>query len=181
MGKKLNVYDLAYMIGTGYLDTITLKQSDAVMFDIDDTLLNTTNYKPIKPIIKLLKRCSELGLIIVIITARDSRYTRGTIDDLENLNLYPVFNKKDFVFPKDALFYDYLYLRHSPEENHDLFKSDVKKRLLDEFKLRIVMSVGDNEIDVVGNYSGFGIKLPNERDPRLFYKRLGTNNLIPVN
>jgi predicted secreted acid phosphatase len=179
MGRKPNVYELAYKIGTEYLDTIILKPMDAVMFDIDDTLLYTSNFNPIKPIIKLLKRCSDLGLIIVIITARDSRYTRGTVHDLQNINLYPVFNKKDFVFPKDALFYDYLYLRHNPEENHELFKSDVKKRLLDELKIKIVMSVGDNEIDVVGNYSGFGIKLPNERDPRLFYKE--NNNLIPLN
>jgi hypothetical protein len=32
------------------------------------------------------------------------------------------------------------------------------------------MSIGDNEIDILGDYSGYAIKLPNVNDPRLFHK-----------
>ena len=43
--------------------------NDAVMFDIDDTLI-WTNGQPNTPIIKLLHRMKKLGYKIIIITAR---------------------------------------------------------------------------------------------------------------
>lgn len=43
--------------------------NDAVMFDIDDTLI-FTNGQPNKPIIELLHKMKNLGYKIVIITAR---------------------------------------------------------------------------------------------------------------
>ena len=50
----------------------TIKDKDAVMFDIDDTLI-FTNGRANKPIINLLHYCSHLGYSIVIITARPDR------------------------------------------------------------------------------------------------------------
>ena len=45
-----------------------------------------------------------------------------------------------------------------------------------------IMSIGDNIIDVVGDYSGYAIKLPNTSDPRLFHKNtLGQMVHIKIN
>ena len=40
------------------------------------------------------------------------------------------------------------------------------------------MSVGDNLIDIYGRYSGYGIKLPNKTDNKLYQKFYG--NLMVV-
>ena len=161
--KKSNVYNLAYTLGTQYLDSIVIDPKYAVMFDIDDTLLDSKTFKPIKPIIKLLHECNDRGLTVLIITARDSIYTDATIQDLLDLKIYP-----KNVAPKRAAYYDFLYLRHSPSEDHELFKSNVKEKLA-KHGIFTIMSIGDNEIDVTGKFSGYAIKLPNIRDPRLFH------------
>jgi hypothetical protein len=170
MKKNKNVYETAYDLGVNFLDNIEYSPNYAVMFDIDDTLLFSKNYKPIKPIIKLLGECNKRNITVIIITARDSMYTYETIDDLLHLDIYP----KKFIFdsgfvPKNAVFYDYIYLRHSPKDNHEMFKSNMKEYFAKN-NIFTIMSVGDNEIDIIGKYSGYGIKLPNVNDPRLFHK-----------
>ena len=177
--KPENVYQRGHSFGVKYLNNTNILPGHAVMFDIDDTLLFTKNDKPIKPIIELVRECNKRGILVLIITARDSIYTLGTVEDLLKLHIFPDPDNRQFrmfynhfgirSFPKDAVFYDFLYLRHSPEDDHEYFKSDVKKRLA-ETGIITIMSVGDNEIDVRGNYSGYALKLPNTNDPRLFHK-----------
>ena len=165
--RKDTVYERAYNLGVNYLNNTKIVPGYAVMFDIDDTLLSIKNYKPIKPIIELIRECNKRDILVLIITARDDMYTKETIEDLINLHIFPEnFSNK---YPKDAVFYDFLYLRHSPEENNDHFKSNVKKKLA-QAGIITIMSVGDNEIDVLGKYSGYALKLPNKSDPRLFHK-----------
>ena len=55
--------------GLRYITQRTVQPGDAVMFDIDDTLLTMLG-KPIVPMIKLLWDAQAAGYIIVIITAR---------------------------------------------------------------------------------------------------------------
>jgi hypothetical protein len=31
------------------------------------------------------------------------------------------------------------------------------------------MSVGDQDVDIMGDYSGYSIKLPNKNDPKLYH------------
>jgi hypothetical protein len=157
--SDMKLYDIAYELGINYLNVIDYSglSNPAVMFDIDDTLLKVPGkpggkFKPIRPIIKLLNECRRRGLIIIIITARDSIFTRETKQDLSDFNIK----------------YDYLYLRQSPRDDYQLFKSDIKKSY-HENGINIIMSVGDNEIDIVGTYSGYGIKLPNRQDPKLYH------------
>ena len=161
----IDVYENAYQLGKKYIDDFPLDSvnNPAIMFDIDDTLLavNGFNLTPIKPIIKLLNYANKKGLYIIIITARDSIFTSYTKKDLEKNNIN----------------YDELYLRKSPKDNYELFKSDVKKQYtLDGYT--IIMSVGDNDIDIVGDYSGYGLKLPDNSDSRLYEKRLDGNIYI---
>jgi len=174
MRKKstfIDVYENAYQLGKKYIDDFPLSsvKNAAIMFDIDDTLLavnglnglNGLNLTPIKPIIKLLKYADKKGIYIIIITARDSIFTSHTKKDLKENNIN----------------YDELYLRKSPKDNYELFKSDIKKQYtLNGYN--IIMSVGDNDIDVIGNYSGYSLKLPNNSDSRLYEKRLDGNIYI---
>jgi len=53
-----------------------VREGDAVMFDIDETLIHT-NGEPIKEMITLFNVCKNLGYRTIIITARpDHPYTR---------------------------------------------------------------------------------------------------------
>jgi len=150
------VYEVAYTLGMNYLkianhnNFFDLKHP-AVMFDIDDTLIHYTG-KPIKPIIKLLNECIKLNLTVIIITARDSQYTDETIKELK----------------KHGIKCDLLYLR-KPTDDLRKFKSKIKEYLKENEDITIILSVGDNIIDVDGEYSGYFIKLPNTSDSKLYH------------
>jgi predicted secreted acid phosphatase len=163
-GFKNNVYDVAYELGKDYIDSFPLStvSNPAIMFDIDDTLLYVNDYngfimnlEPIKPMIKLLNYAIKKGIYIIIITARDSVSRHSTEEDLYN----------------NGIGYNELYLRKNPDDNYQFFKNDVKKKYT-SMGYTIIMSVGDNNIDIIGDYSGYGIKLPNKTDSRLFEKKL---------
>jgi predicted secreted acid phosphatase len=150
------VYEVAYNLGMNYLkianhnNFFDLKHP-AVMFDIDDTLIHYSG-KPIKPIIKLLNECIKLNLTVIIITARDSQYTDETIKELK----------------KHGIKCDLLYLR-KPTDDLRKFKSKIKEYLKENEDITIILSVGDNIIDVDGEYSGYFIKLPNTSDSKLYH------------
>lgn len=169
--SKQNIYDIAYELGVHYIDLGLYHEFKdnklAVMFDIDDTLLKFKNDKPypIQSIINLLNYSRSKGLMIVIITARDSRYINETLQQLRQFGIK----------------YDKLYMRHDPKDNYQLFKSDIKKRYLEQENIRMIMSVGDNDIDIIGPYSGYCLKLPNISDPRLFHTNAfgQIENIVP--
>ena len=153
---KKNINQTAYELGINYLNIMNERdyynlKYPAVMFDIDDTLIDHSG-KPMKDIINLLNVCIDLGLIIIIITARSVSSEEYTIRELE----------------KNKIRYNVLYLRH---DNDDIntFKSKTKQYLAEKENMTIIMSVGDNLIDVDGNYSGYFIKLPNQTDSRLYH------------
>jgi FMN phosphatase YigB (HAD superfamily) len=64
--------------------------NDAVMFDIDDTLIDSRTGEPIKDVVNALNYCKDLNYKIIIITARPNTmesiiFTRL---QLKNLNIY---------------------------------------------------------------------------------------------
>jgi predicted HAD superfamily phosphohydrolase YqeG len=61
--------DALRQVGLRHLMARDVQPGDAVMFDIDDTLLRLTGH-PIAPMIKLLWDAQAAGYIVVIITAR---------------------------------------------------------------------------------------------------------------
>jgi len=160
-------YHTAYDLGIHCLNNMdtSIIENPAVMFDIDDTLLYSspelqesgTDYIQIRPIINLLNECIKRRLIVLIITARDTKMRKDTIKDLR----------------KNGINYTMLYLREDPRDNYLEFKSDLKKHLHKK-GITTIMSIGDNLIDVIGDHSGYGLKLPNKKDPEL-YHRLGKN------
>jgi len=146
----------AMELGINYIHSIKKIKNEfnnpSVMFDIDDTLIDSQSGKLIKPIVKLLNKCSSEGYGIVIITARDSKFSKETESELYTKGIY----------------YDILFLRNPKYDDFYTFKSKIKKKL-SENDIDIVMSIGDNLHDISGDYSGYSIKLPNYEDPRLFH------------
>jgi len=168
-GANSELYSIAYDLGVEYLKIIKGTSSNQmVMFDIDDTLLYVNangTLSPIKSIIKLLKYSQKNGFKVFILTARDSRYIEET--------------KRDLAI--NDITYDYLYMRVSPQDDYSTFKSDIKKMYYEHYGLKTVFSIGDNDIDVNGGYSGYCIKLPNKTDPRLFHINMygQLENVVP--
>jgi predicted secreted acid phosphatase len=166
---KNSIYKVAANLGITYLDKFkNFGNKPAVMFDIDDTLLFVDDYDltPITPIIDLLNYCITLDLLIIIITARSEIYRTETIKQLN----------------KFGINYSYVYLRKSPEDDNSQFKSKVKQRLLENYDIKIIMSIGDQMVDIVGDYSGYCLKLPNriKNDQRLYEKLPGSDKLVQV-
>lgn len=154
--KKKNVYRDAYDLGKRYLD-ISKKSKyygltyPAVMFDIDDTLIDYSG-KEIKEIINLLKKCISMGIIVIIITARPEESREYTIEQLNHFDIR----------------YGALFLR-SPSDDFHTFKSKIKQQLSEKNDIVTIMSIGDNIIDIDGDYSGYWIKLPNHTDSGLYH------------
>ena len=164
MIPNLKLYKTAFELGYDYINSYVISKKNAVMFDIDDTLLyvrengNNLTLTPIKPIIELLNYCIVKGLVVIIITARDSIYKDQTINDLN----------------RHSINYSFLYLRKNGEDDINTFKQSVKQYLYENHRLKIIMSVGDQNIDVSGSYSGYGIKLPRKGEPKLYISPNGS-------
>jgi predicted HAD superfamily phosphohydrolase YqeG len=113
-------------IGIHYISSRLIQPNDAVMFDIDDTLIFTDG-RPNLPMIELLYSAHLKGYKIVIITARPG--TTSAIDF--TMNQLKEYN----------IIYDYLGFT-SPET-----KGDMKEKLPYNF----VLSVGDLPTDLTGS------------------------------
>ncbi len=109
-----------------------ISEKDAVMFDIDDTLI-FTNGKANVPIINLLYQAKSLGYKIIIITARPVNSITAKITEWQ-LNRYKI--------PYDALYI-------TPAEN----KGNVKVKT----GLKYVLSVGDQPTDLT--HTEYSIKI----------------------
>ena len=118
--------------------------NDAVMFDIDDTLIESSTGKPMNMPLRLLNFAKSLGYIIIIITARPKteEAAKFTLEQLKQFNIEPH------------------WLIFSTAEE----KGDIKKQLL---QYNFVLSIGDQITDIT-NTKHF-IKLPNYNDPKIYY------------
>lgn len=113
-------------VGMHHITNRVVKHNDAVMFDIDDTIIFTDG-RPNIPIIELLYSANLRGYKIVIITARSG--TEMVIDyTIKQLKAYHIV-------------YDYLGFT-SPET-----KIVMKKKLPYNF----ILSVGDMPTDLTGS------------------------------
>lgn len=111
-----------------------ISQRDAVMFDIDDTLI-FTNGRPNIPIIKLLHYAKHLGYKIIIITARPM--IQATVEFTKiQLNQYDI--------PYDALII-------TPAHN----KGNIKRKT----GLNYILSVGDMDTDLTDTKYALKIKI----------------------
>lgn len=130
-------------MGINYLRTFRYRHfNDAVMFDIDNTLLDRETGEPIQPMIDLLNEAKNIGYKIVILTARPDDYENQvyTSNQLKNLGI------------------TYNTLGYCPAEK----KSQTKQYLRNRF----VLSVGDYWTDLTDSMAW--IKLPDEHNPNIY-------------
>lgn len=106
----------------------TIQPWDAVMFDIDDALIRSTDGSTMRPTVNLLRTLRILGYTIVIITARP-----GTERNIEATKLQ---------LSMHGIFYDHLYFASAPA------KTIVKKQLMKEYGYKFILSVGDLPTDL---------------------------------
>ena len=101
---------------------------DCVMFDIDDTLINSETKESIRHIKELLDTCISYGYIIVIITAR-----HGDKDTMK-------YTKLELL--RHSIFYDFIGF-YPPQE-----KTLCKQYLTRTRGWNFVLSVGDQPTDL---------------------------------
>ena len=161
-------YENSYIIGKKYIDSVKLIGNQAVMFDIDDTLLKVCKngtLKKIQPVIDLLKYCGDSGFLVYKITARP--------------NLPGVLESTIKELKYHGIPYSGLFLR-DPRDESIYYKSNIKG-LLKKENINFIMSVGDNDMDIIGNFSGFCIKLPKLQAKHINYTLyVGKNNCLTM-
>jgi len=118
--------DLVFF-GIDILQNRTLNHNDAVMFDIDDTLIYQVlgpSGNPIEPMIQLIREADNLGYKVVIITARPHYHenVEVTKHELHALNI------------------PYDYLIFAPAEKKGIVKQQTE--------FNFVLSVGDMPTDL---------------------------------
>lgn len=118
--------DYLRQCGMFYIGNRTVRPGDAVMFDIDDTLLTVTG-NPIAPIIKLLWDAKAMGYIIVIITARPrfEQVIQWTMKQLEENGI--TYHKLGFT------------------------SADTKIHMKEKLGYNFILSVGDQLTDLTGS------------------------------
>jgi hypothetical protein len=137
MGK----YTIAKELGVKCVSQRNIQDSDAVMFDIDETLIHVDG-SPIDEMISLFKLCKVLGYKTIIITARPNHAVcqHDTILQLSSLGIFP---SEVYYVP-----------------------ADLKTQVKEKTGYNYVLSVGDLNTDLHG--SEYFIKLPDTFDPRVY-------------
>ncbi len=121
------------------LKQIPFNPRQAVIFDIDDTLIDSRTHTIIKPVYQLYKYCQNKGYNIYIITARP-RIPYGVQLTLNQLYSLGITGFKNIAF------------RPPLEIDVPGYKLKARKAIADD----VIMSVGDKKWDI-GEAGGYGI------------------------
>ena len=121
------------------LKQIPFNPKQAIIFDIDDTLIDSRTHTIIKPVYQLYKYCQNKGYNIYIITARP-RIPYGVQLTLNQLYSLGITGFKNIAF------------RPPLEIDVPGYKLKARKAIADE----VIMSVGDKKWDI-GEAGGYGI------------------------
>ena len=121
------------------LKQIPFNPKQAVIFDIDDTLIDSRTHTIIKPVYQLYKYCQNKGYNIYIITARP-RIPYGVQLTLNQLYSLGITGFKNIAF------------RPPLEIDVPGYKLKARKAITDD----VIMSVGDKKWDI-GEAGGYGI------------------------
>lgn len=116
--------DLLKRWGYHYLDTYCVHPNDAVMFDIDDTLIRASDGMLILPMLDVLLHAKSRGYRVIIITARPR---------LQEVIDYTVEQLRELGIPYDDLGFC------NPED---------KGRLKMKLGYNFILSVGDMPTDL---------------------------------
>ena len=121
------------------LKNIPFVPNQAVIFDIDDTLIDSSTHRLIPKVFELYQYCKNRGYNIYIITARP-RVPYGILFTLQQLHALGITGYKNIAF------------RPPLELSIPFYKLNARKAIADN----VVMSIGDKSWDI-GRYGGYGI------------------------
>ena len=121
------------------LEKIPFSPNQAVVFDIDDTLIDSSTYQIIPKVFELYQYCRNKGYHIYIITARP-RIPYGIQLTLQQLRGLGISGFKNIAF------------RPPLELSMPHYKLNARKAIKDN----VIMSIGDKSWDI-GQYGGYGI------------------------
>ena len=125
------------------LENIPFSPHQAIVFDIDDTLINSITNKLIPYVFSIYQHCRSKGYAIYIITARPR--TQYSIQlTLQQLQYLGITGYRNIAF------------RPPSELNVYRYKLNARKAI----KETVIMSVGDQPWDI-GLYGGYGILIRN--------------------
>ena len=131
--NTIHDYDKYRIHGENLIRQSTSSNKSAVMFDIDGTLIHGT--QPIQPIIDLCNHAKQLGIAVILITARPETSITRSITERQLAN--------------HGIQYDALFFRPAAQ----------KKILKGNLDLDFIFSVGDLPTDVDGAHGGVPILL----------------------
>jgi predicted secreted acid phosphatase len=138
------------MIDTLYniVNNIKFQNNNCVIFDIDDTLINSKTNQKNNEIIKFYKYLILQKINIILITARTAspEIIKYTYNQLNNLGIKN---------------YKYLYFITNNFKNVKFYKINARKDVHNK-GYNIIMSLGDNEWDY-GKYGGIGVLIKNDK------------------
>lgn len=125
-----------------------------VVFDIDDTLIDSRDGSLIEQMVRVYDYVKKLGIPIFLVTARPVQYIKDTKQQLAELGITGYQN----LF---HVGYDEVVLSQEPYLISDKArrKSFVRK-LLEEYGYQIILNLGDDEDDHKYGSFMYGIKLP---------------------
>jgi predicted secreted acid phosphatase len=124
-----------------FLETYQTSENDAVVFDIDDTLIDQRTKKLIQPVYDFYLFLKS-KVVIFIITARPD-FERTIQYTKQELERYQITDYKSIYFRKFT--------------NNDIWKYKLycRKDIIDK-GYNIIISIGDKDWDI-GEYGGIGI------------------------
>ena len=121
------------------LERIPFHPNQAIVFDIDDTLIHSRTHAPIASTAQLYKYCRAKGYHIYIITARPF-FPRNAHITAQQLHQHGFGGYKKIFF------------RHPNEMRVALYKQNARKSIPE----KVIMSIGDQPGDF-GAYGGIGV------------------------
>ena len=121
------------------LASIPFHSSQAVVFDIDDTIIDSTTHRLMPKTFSLYQYCIDRGYHVYIVTAR-ARTPQGIRYTLDQLRDAGIGGFRAIAFRAPDEMDMYAYKRNA-------------RRAIPE---HVIMSVGDQPWDV-GQYGGFGV------------------------
>lgn len=121
------------------LETIAFSPNQAIVFDIDDTLICSKTDRLIDSVYELYQYCLSKSYHVCIITARAGTISNmhATIKQLQSLNITG---------------YERLYFRKPLDRQVARFKKLARKSI----PYKVIMSIGDQPGDF-GEYGGIGV------------------------
>lgn len=127
-----------------WLESIPMSSKSAIIFDIDDTLVDRSGNR-IDPIYSVYQKALQLNLVVVLITSRQAN-PESIEYTLNQLNRLGIVGHSD------------LYMMQPHVSDPYMFKTISRKDVWSKGYV-VIASIGDMPWDV-GEYGGYSIRLP---------------------